>query len=172
MAELLKTYSCGVMRTKYGYMGAARSPFGLYAVFLPTPRLEDIESILKRRFSAGLTWDDTSFGSLEQKFKRYFLGEEVRFDELLDLSDLTAFEKRVFSAVSAIPRNEVRSYDWVATSIGEPSATRAVGRALSRNRLPIIIPCHRVVHKDGDIGGFAWGAEMKRLLLGIEGRAW
>jgi O-6-methylguanine DNA methyltransferase len=160
------------MRTKYGYMGAVRTLLGLHTIILPTPRLEDVESTLKKRYPGGLIWDDISFRALEQKFKRYFLGEVVCFDESLDLSDVRVFERRVLSVVSTIPRGEVRSYDWVAKNIGEPSATRAVGQALSRNRLPIIIPCHRVVHKDGDIGGFAWGVEMKRLLLKVEGRIW
>ena len=64
---------------------------------------------------------------------------------------------------------EVRSYGWVAKSIGNGRARRAVGRALSRNRIPIVIPCHRVVRKDGDIGGFSSGVPMKRVLLKIEG---
>ncbi|MDD5382276.1 MAG: MGMT family protein, partial [Candidatus Margulisbacteria bacterium] len=67
---------------------------------------------------------------------------------------------------------EVRSYAWVADKVGSPKEVRAVGQALKRNRLPIIIPCHRVVNKSGDLGGFSGGVDLKRKLLKIEGRVW
>ena len=68
-----------------------------------------------------------------------------------------------------IPRGQVRSYEWIARTIGHPRAARAVGTALSRNKLPIMIPCHRVIRKNGELGGFAYGVSMKRKLLELEG---
>jgi len=60
----------------------------------------------------------------------------------------------------------------VAKQVGSPKEVRAVGQALKRNRLPVIIPCHRVINKSGDLGGFSGGVELKRKLLNIEGRLW
>lgn len=81
---------------------------------------------------------------------------------------LTDFEKKVYAAVSKIPRGEVRSYKWVAVKIGTPSASRAVGNALNKNPFIGKVPCHRVIRSDGSIGGFAKGAARKRKLLKSE----
>lgn len=68
---------------------------------------------------------------------------------------LTAFQWKVLSVASTIPLGETRSYQWVARAIGSPKAARAVGQALRRNPYPVIIPCHRVIHVDGSLGGYA-----------------
>ncbi len=78
------------------------------------------------------------------------------------------FEKKVYIAVSKIPRGEVRSYKWVAAKIGSPDAARAVGNALNKNPYPVIIPCHRVIRSDGSLGGFSKGASAKLKLLRSE----
>lgn len=88
---------------------------------------------------------------------------------ILKGKDHTEFEKRVYRAVLTIPRGEVRSYAWVARHIGAPNAYRAVGNALNKNRHPKIIPCHRVIRRDGSIGGYAKGLGAKRRLLKSEG---
>jgi methylated-DNA-[protein]-cysteine S-methyltransferase len=80
----------------------------------------------------------------------------------------TAFEKKVYAAVSKIPRQEVRSYKWVAARIGHPKAWRAVGNALNKNPYMGKVPCHRVIRSDGSIGGFAKGTGRKRDLLKSE----
>ena len=82
---------------------------------------------------------------------------------------ITEFEKKVYKAVSEIPKGEVRSYKWVAARIGNPHAFRAVGNALNKNPYPVIIPCHRVVKSDGSIGGYAKGVRLKRKILKREG---
>ena len=71
--------------------------------------------------------------------------------------------------VSTIPRGQVRSYKWVALKIGRPRAFRAVGRALNRNPIPMIVPCHRVIKSDSSLGGFSRGAKLKEQLLSSEG---
>lgn len=80
----------------------------------------------------------------------------------------TEFEQRVWSALSGIPFGETRTYKWIAEKIGNPGAVRAVGRALSKNPLPIIIPCHRVIESDGSLGGYSSGTHRKRRLLEME----
>lgn len=81
---------------------------------------------------------------------------------------MTSFAKRVYKIVSQIPLGEVRSYKWVAQKAGRPSAYRAVGTILKNNPYPLIIPCHRVVKEDLDLGGYAWGRKNKKLLLDLE----
>lgn len=81
----------------------------------------------------------------------------------------TKFEEKVYSAVKKIPKGEVRSYEWVAKQIGNPKAVRAVGNALNKNPYAPIVPCHRVIRKDGSIGGFASGTRNKIELLKKEG---
>jgi AraC family transcriptional regulator of adaptative response/methylated-DNA-[protein]-cysteine methyltransferase len=77
----------------------------------------------------------------------------------------TAFQWRVWEALTRIPAGETRSYGEIARAIGEPTAARAVGRACGENRLALIVPCHRVVRADGTPGGWRWGAVRKRALL-------
>ncbi len=86
-----------------------------------------------------------------------------------DLSGLTPFERAVLTKTLEIPSGEVRPYGWVAREIGRPKAVRAVGSALGRNPVPVLIPCHRVVRSDGQIGNYGLGVPMKRALLSAEG---
>ena len=87
----------------------------------------------------------------------------------LDLSNLTPFQKKVLGVVKTIPRGEVRTYKWVAERLGKPGAARAVGQALRRNPYPVIIPCHRVICSDRNLGGYLKGIRKKRELLRKEG---
>lgn len=80
----------------------------------------------------------------------------------------SAFEEKVYKAVSRILKGETRSYKWVAENIGRPRAYRAVGNALNKNPYPGIIPCHRVIRSDGAIGGFSRGTKAKKSLLSKE----
>ncbi len=80
----------------------------------------------------------------------------------------TAFQWRVWQALQHIPHGETRSYSDIATAIGEPAAVRAVANACGRNRLAVVVPCHRVIRADGSLGGYRWGIERKRTLLARE----
>jgi O-6-methylguanine DNA methyltransferase len=86
-----------------------------------------------------------------------------------DLAGVTAFEAGVLEATLGIPVGEVRSYAWVAAAIGRPRAVRAVGSALGRNPVPVLIPCHRVTRSDGSIGNYGGGPARKEALLRAEG---
>jgi len=82
---------------------------------------------------------------------------------------LTKFQWKVLAVTAKIPLGETRSYQWVARQVGSPKAVRAVGQALRRNPYPVIIPCHRVIKKDGSLGGYAGGSgKRKAELLGME----
>lgn len=99
----------------------------------------------------------------------YVSGTAVAFDYRLDLRGLTDFQRRVLEVVRAVPFGSLRSYKWVAREIGAPRATRPVGQALSRNPLPVVVPCHRVVNSDGTLGGYSSGGpDMKRRLIELE----
>lgn len=86
-----------------------------------------------------------------------------------DLRGRTDFERAVLTAALRIPRGEVRTYGWVAAAVGRPGAVRAVGSALGRNPVPVVIPCHRVVRVNGSIGDYVWGTPVKRAILTAEG---
>ncbi len=87
----------------------------------------------------------------------------------VDLSSIGEFQRRVLEKCAEIPPGEIRPYGWIAREIGNPGAVRAVGTALGRNPVPVLIPCHRVVRADGRIGNYAYGSPMKRSLLEYEG---
>lgn len=82
-----------------------------------------------------------------------------------DLTGISAFQQAVLVAAQSIPKGQVRPYSWIARQIGRPKAVRAVGSALGHNPVPILIPCHRVVRSDRQIGGYVFGAETKESLL-------
>ncbi len=112
---------------------------------------------------------DKELLKLAGQMKRYFKGEEVEFTTRLDFSSLPPFTQRVLREVKEIPYGEVRTYKEIAQAIGNPKASRAVGQALKRNPVPILIPCHRVIRSNGKLGGFSLGREVKRYLLKLEG---
>jgi len=105
---------------------------------------------------------------LAEAIRRHLAGERgvgLRFD----LRGRSDFERAVLLKALEIPRGEVRPYAWVAREIGRPRAVRAVGSALGRNPVPLLIPCHRVVRSDGQIGNYIFGSQAKRALLEAEG---
>lgn len=98
----------------------------------------------------------------------YFNGMLREFRQDIVFLDGTAFEKKVWSCLKEIPYGETRTYKWVAERISKPGAFRAVGQALGKNPVPIVIPCHRVIASDGSLGGYSPAPDIKRRLLAIE----
>lgn len=156
-----------VFETELGWMGLVASPVGLKRVVLPQAAAS-IALPLVREGLDGAVADSGAFGDLPERMRRYFQGERVAFDDGLDMGHATAFLRAVWEATRLIPYGETRSYSWVAERVGKPRATRAVGQALGRNPVPIVVPCHRVVNKDGGLGGFGDGPKMKKRLLSLE----
>ena len=105
------------------------------------------------------------------QLQEYFVDPSYRFEIPLDLDRLTPFQVTVLQAARSIPPGSVRTYGQIAQAIGSPQASRAVGQALGRNPVPIVIPCHRVIASDGSLGGYSGGGGLrsKRFLLGLEG---
>jgi len=102
--------------------------------------------------------------------QHFLAGEAVDFElELIALERCSEFQARVLVAEHKIPRGWVSTYGRIARRLGIPGGARAVGRALARNPFPIIIPCHRAIRSNGELGGYQGGLEMKRALLEFEG---
>ena len=104
-----------------------------------------------------------------RQLDEYFQGKRKEFDLPLAYAG-TPFQESVWRELQKIPYGETRSYEDIAVGIGNPKAVRAVGQANNRNPILLLIPCHRVIHKNGDISGFACGIETKKYLLELERR--
>ena len=102
------------------------------------------------------------------QFDEYFAGRRIHFDLPLDLQGGTAFQQSVWQALLRIPSGGTTSYGDLSASIGKPAAVRAVGMAIGRNPVSIVVPCHRVVGKGGSLTGYAGGLERKSALLQLE----
>lgn len=123
-----------------------------------------------REFEIDQKWirDDVFFGELREQIEQYLAGERREFDVAVKPMG-TDFQQRVWQQLRKIPYGKVASYKEVATAIGRPKAARAVGMANSKNPIPLIIPCHRVVGSKGNLAGFAHGVDAKKQLLRLEG---
>ncbi len=108
------------------------------------------------------------FAEARRQLEQYFAGDRDEFELRLAPAG-TPFQLSVWEELRRIPYGETRSYREIATAIGRPSATRAVGAANGRNPIAVIVPCHRVIGADGSLTGFGGGIERKRLLLDLEG---
>lgn len=105
----------------------------------------------------------------QRQLQAYFAGQLRQFDIPLDLSAGTAFQQSVWQALLAIPFGKTTSYGALSSSIGKPLAVRAVGTAIGRNPIGVIVPCHRVIGADGSLTGYAGGLHRKEAFLKLEG---
>ena len=141
-----------------GTLGVGEDGVGISHIFLPGTA--DV--------SAAVQKETPLIAAAAAQLREYFAGARKVFD--LPLSpDGTAFQRRVWEKLCEIPYGECRSYGDLAGSIGNPKACRAVGMANHRNPILIVIPCHRVLGKDGSLTGYAAGMKMKQALLDLEG---
>lgn len=152
-----------VIETDWGYMLAAWTDLGLWELEFPVkdqpmkPEGDDISS-------------DVTFWSeeLRKELNMYWQGFAVQFGVPIDWRGYTPFQTKVLRFTATIPYGEKRTYGQVAQAIGVPKGARPAGNALNRNRVPILIPCHRVVGADGSLTGFGGGLELKEALLLLE----
>ncbi len=155
--------------TSAGWVGVLSSEKGLLRSTFPQPSEEEARRHLGD--SASLAeWSPQLFEDLSERLRTYFIGGKVAFPDDLDFTAATPFQCRVWEATRLIPCGRTLSYGQVAERIGNPGAARAVGHALGRNRLPIIVPCHRVLGSDGGLCGFGGGLPMKKYLLSLESK--
>jgi methylated-DNA-[protein]-cysteine S-methyltransferase len=104
-----------------------------------------------------------------RELDEYFAGRRERFDLPVDWGLTRGFARRILQATSKIPYGATATYKQMAAQAGSPRASRAAGNALGSNPIPIVVPCHRILHSGGGLGGYTGGLEKKRLLLGVEG---
>lgn len=156
-----------VFETAAGWVALLGSSDGLRRATLPQ-RSEDIAFRLLGDDVKGAAPAPERFKDLIDRYRSYFSGSRVDFPDKLDFAVATPFQQAVWRATRLIPWGQSRSYKWVAGQAGSPGAARAAGQALARNPLPVIVPCHRVLERNGGPGGFSGGLKMKRFLLRLE----
>ncbi len=165
-AGLVDAYS--VVETPIGPVFVAYNDQGISLV-LQAPDAQAFEAQFQARFGRLPRYAPALPPSLEEGVRQLLEGRQAPVQ--FDLRGLTPFEQAVLQKAREIPRGEVRPYAWIAREIGHPQAVRAVGTALGHNPVPLLIPCHRVVRSDGQIGNYRLGAEKKRTILDAEGAA-
>jgi methylated-DNA-[protein]-cysteine S-methyltransferase len=114
--------------------------------------------------------DDPLLQKAGQQLAEYFSERRQQFDLPLDLTSGTAFQQAVWQALLKLPHGQLGRYGQIAQQLGRPNASRAVGAAVGRNPISIIVPCHRVVGQSGQLTGYAGGLWRKQALLQMEGR--
>lgn len=153
--------------TPIGRVYIVASPRGIAAV-MPAPDDAAFETAYRTRFGRASRAAGAASASLARRAEAQLRDGRSR-GLSYDLPSLSEFERAVLMKALEIPRGEVRPYAWVAREIGRPGAVRAVGSALAGNPVPLLIPCHRVVRSDGEIGRYGLGDDAKRTLLREEG---
>jgi AraC family transcriptional regulator of adaptative response/methylated-DNA-[protein]-cysteine methyltransferase len=157
----------GIAESPLGKMLVASTATGVCAVAFGNLESE-LEDDLRHRFAlAEISRDDAGLGQILQQVMAHLTEHPLAADLPLDIR-ATAFQRRVWTALRAIPRGETRTYAEVAREIGKPAAVRAVARACASNPTAIVIPCHRVIGSNGKLTGYRWGIERKEQLLRIE----
>ena len=111
---------------------------------------------------------DDGFEEVERQLSEYFAGDRTSFD-LPTSATGDAFQRRVWAAIAEIPYGRTTTYGKIARQLGDPALAREVGAAVARNPLSVIVPCHRVVGRDGKLTGYAGGLRRKQFLLELEG---
>jgi len=167
---LIQKLNYFIFNTDLGWVGILGSAKGLLSTTLPQRPMQEAQRLLGDSVNQA-SWSPSPFKDLMERLSIYFSGHKTTFPDKLDLSPATPFQHTVWEITRLIPYGETRSYTWVAEQIGKPKALRAVGQALGKNPLSIIIPCHRVIASDGKLGGFGGGVGMKRYLLSLEASA-
>jgi methylated-DNA-[protein]-cysteine S-methyltransferase len=154
----------------FGELLLAATQRGLLRVAFPE---EDVDSVLERlahRVSPRIVQAPNRLDEVRRELDEYFAGRRRSFEVPLDWSLVRGpFGREVLRLTSEIPYGGVLSYGEVAADAGSPRGSRAAGNALGSNPIPIVVPCHRVLHTGGGLGGYGGGVDRKRWLLELEG---
>ena len=159
-------YSC--VNSPFGTVFVAKTMKGICYIHLSKISEAEFQSFLRKKFKKTPIRDDKKLKSAINELLDYFNGNQVNFKSILDLSVGTPFQRKVWGKIGEIPYGELRTYQWIAREIGNLNAVRAVGNAVGKNPVPPIIPCHRVIRTDGNLGGFSSGIPLKKWLLKLE----
>ncbi len=151
-----------------GSLLLAATPRGLVRLaYLDGDEIEVLEQ-LAEKVSPRILAAPRRLDEPRQELDEYFAGRRRHFDFPLDWRLTRGFARRVLQATARIPYGATGTYKQVAAEAGSPLASRAAGNALGSNPIPIIVPCHRILHSGGGLGGYTGGVDKKRLLLAVE----
>jgi methylated-DNA-[protein]-cysteine S-methyltransferase len=153
-----------------GPLLVAVTPRGLVRVAYESEGGDDLVlAELAERLSPRVLHAPERTDAIRRELDEYFHGARRAFTTPVDWSLVRGFARGVLRATAQVPFGQVTSYRQVAEAAGSPRASRAAGNALGANPIPIVVPCHRVLHIGGGLGGYAGGVERKRKLLELEG---
>lgn len=156
--------------TRWGWVAVVMGPNGLAGLVLPQADKGSAVMFIQERWGHCEEKNPERLGDLPCRLAAYLSGDRMDFSgEALDWRGMTGFQRRALETVRTIPYGKVRSYRWVAERAGLAGSYRAVGQALKRNPVPLVIPCHRVISQSGNPGGFSAGVDLKLRLLRLEG---
>ncbi|HEX4753293.1 MAG TPA: methylated-DNA--[protein]-cysteine S-methyltransferase [Solirubrobacterales bacterium] len=167
-AEGLLDVAYATVDSPFGPLLLAKTPRGLVRVGLPGEEIEATLADLAGRISPRVLEAPARLDEERRELDDYFTGRRHAFELPLDWQLSHGFHLRARQGIAAIPYGETRTYTDLARGAGNERAVRAAGSACSRNPIPLIVPCHRVLRSDGSLGGYAGGLEMKRALLDLE----
>jgi AraC family transcriptional regulator of adaptative response/methylated-DNA-[protein]-cysteine methyltransferase len=129
---------------------------------------DGLVAALRQRFpAANIIAEDDGLKNWADRIVGFIASPERTLDLPLDIQG-TAFQAQVWRALQKIPLGKTATYTDIAAALGQPKAVRAVAQACAANKLALLVPCHRVIRRDGDLGGYRWGIERKRALLDRE----
>ena len=152
------------VETSLGWALVAATGRGICMTALADDR-EKLEASLRQRFPAAtVIADDAGLKDWADRIVGFITDPDRNLDLPLDIQG-TAFQARVWRALQKIPLGKTASYSEIAATLGQPNAVRAVAQACAANKLALLVPCHRVIRSDGELGGYHWGLERKRALL-------
>jgi len=158
-----------IEKTAWGFIGIAMYRNKVTCVVLPQKDKDVVRNKLKEVIGEGREGRTSEITEVFIGLASYFNGRKRDLLYPVYYLNATSFQRKVWEAAREIPYGETRTYRWLAEKIGNPKAARAVGQALARNPVPLLVPCHRVVSSDSTLGGFTGGVHLKRKLLILEG---
>jgi AraC family transcriptional regulator, regulatory protein of adaptative response / methylated-DNA-[protein]-cysteine methyltransferase len=165
-----ETIHFATVETPLGWALIAATRRGICMTALAEDR-DSLATALKQRFpAAAIVAADAELKDWADRIVGFITAPARTLDLPLDIRG-TAFQARVWRALRKIPLGKTATYSEIAAAIGQPRAVRAVAQACAANKLALVVPCHRVVRRDGDLGGYRWGVERKRALLARESAA-
>ncbi len=166
--EGLEAVGYRVIDSPVGPLWIAVGPKGVVTIhYGDEPSHSELARIV-RTYGPGVLPDAKRADPVARQLDEYFEGKRRTFSVPVDLSPLTAFQRRILGATARVPYGEVATYATVAARAGNRRAFRAAGAALGSNPVPIVVPCHRVLASDGSLGGYGGGLSAKRQLLQME----
>jgi methylated-DNA-[protein]-cysteine S-methyltransferase len=168
-AEGLLDVAYAEVDSPLGPLLVAVTPRGVVRVAYPGEGEAVVLSELAQRVSPRVLRAPERTDELRRELEDYFAGRRRHFEVPVDWTLIRGFAQGVLRATAQVPFGQVTTYREMATAAGSPRAARAAGNALGSNPIPIVVPCHRVLHAGGGLGGYAGGLDRKRYLLGLEG---